>query len=92
MGRPKLNRTVLQARVNPDTPEKLKQMALELGFQWGTEGNTGAFLDAITLRVPYGSRIFQQPKLSTWLSQNQFLKALNKPKVTDHMTIFILPL
>jgi hypothetical protein len=47
MGRPKLNRTVLQARVDPNTPEKLKQMALELGFQWGAEGNTGAFLDAI---------------------------------------------
>lgn len=47
MGRPKLDRTVLQARVNSDTPEKLKQMALELGFQWGDDGNTGAFLDAI---------------------------------------------
>jgi hypothetical protein len=47
MGRPKLNRTVLQARVDSDTPEKLKQMALKLGFQWGDEGNTGAFLDAI---------------------------------------------
>lgn len=49
MGRPKLNRTVLQARVNPDTPERLKQMALKLGYQWGAEGNTGAFLDAIAL-------------------------------------------
>ncbi|MEL6493568.1 MAG: hypothetical protein AAFQ41_00410 [Cyanobacteria bacterium J06623_7] len=47
MGRPKLDRTVLQARVNSDTPEKLKQMALKLGYQWGAEGNTGAFLDAI---------------------------------------------
>ena len=47
MGRPRLNRTVLQARVDSDTPEKLKQIALELGFQWGAEGNTGAFLDAI---------------------------------------------
>ncbi len=47
MGRPKLERTVLQARVNPDTPEKLKQMALKLGYQWGADGNTGALLDAI---------------------------------------------
>ena len=47
MGRPKLNRTVLQARVNFDTPERLKQMALILGYQWGAEGNTGKFLDAI---------------------------------------------
>lgn len=45
MGRPKLDRTVLQVRVNPDTPEKLKQMALDLGYQWGAEGNTGKFLD-----------------------------------------------
>jgi hypothetical protein len=65
-------------------------MALELGFQWGNEGNTGAFLDAITLRIPYGSRIFQQPKLNTCLSQNQFLKALHKLKVPDHMTIICL--
>lgn len=47
MGRTKLNRTVLQARVDSDTSDKLKQMALSLGFQWGEEGNTGAFLDAI---------------------------------------------
>ena len=47
MGRPKLDRTVLQARVNNDTPEKLKAIALKLGFQWGSEGNTGKFLDAI---------------------------------------------
>ncbi|MGL5941740.1 MAG: hypothetical protein ACRC2S_15430 [Waterburya sp.] len=47
MGRPKLERVILQARVNQDTPEKLKQMALDLGFQWGANGNTGKFLDAI---------------------------------------------
>lgn len=47
MGRPKLDRTVLQARVDSDTPEKLKQMALKLGYQWGDDGNTGALLDAI---------------------------------------------
>ena len=47
MGRPKLDRTILQARVALDTPAKLKQMALKLGFQWGAEGNTGKLLDAI---------------------------------------------
>jgi hypothetical protein len=47
VGRPKLERVVLQARVDKDTPEKLKQMAIELGFQWGAEGNTGKLLDAI---------------------------------------------
>jgi hypothetical protein len=57
VGRPKLQRVVLQARVGKDTPEKLKHMALELGFQWGAEGNTGAFLDAIanlsTAKIKY---------------------------------------
>lgn len=52
MGRPKLNRTVLQARVNSDTPAKLKQIALDLGYQWGDSGNTGALLDAIAT-MPY---------------------------------------
>ncbi|VEP18937.1 hypothetical protein H1P_970010 [Hyella patelloides LEGE 07179] len=47
MGRPKLNRTMIQVRVAPDTPEKLKKIALELGYQWGAEGNTGKLLDAI---------------------------------------------
>ena len=47
MGRPKLERTVLQARVAMNTPDKLKAMALELGYQYGADGNTGKFLDAI---------------------------------------------
>ncbi len=47
MGRPKLDRTVLQARVAADTPDKLKAMALKLGYQYGADGNTGKFLDAI---------------------------------------------
>lgn len=51
MGRPKLDRTILQARVNSDTSDKLKQMALELGFQWGDDGNTGKLLDAIA-KIP----------------------------------------
>ena len=48
MGRPKLEHTVLQARVAMNTPDKLKAMALELGYQYGADGNTGKFLDAIT--------------------------------------------
>ncbi len=47
MGRPKLDRIVLQARVAKNTPDKLKAMALELGYQYGADGNTGKFLDAI---------------------------------------------
>ena len=49
MGRPKLERTVLQARTDKSTPDTLKQMALQLGFQYGSDGNTGKFLDAIAL-------------------------------------------
>ena len=47
MGRPKLDRIVLQVRVAQDTSSKLKEMALELGYQYGADGNTGKFLDAI---------------------------------------------
>ncbi|MDJ0633995.1 MAG: hypothetical protein QNJ34_12465 [Xenococcaceae cyanobacterium MO_188.B29] len=47
MGRPKLDRVVLQVRVAANTPETLKKMALKLGYQWGAEGNTGKLLDAI---------------------------------------------
>ena len=49
VGRPKLERTVLQARVGPNIPARLKQMALRMGYQWGDDGNTGALLDAIAL-------------------------------------------
>ncbi|MCC0178494.1 hypothetical protein I4641_16070 [Waterburya agarophytonicola K14] len=49
VGRPKLERDTLRVRVDPHTPNKLKKMALELGFQWGNNGNTGKFLDAIAL-------------------------------------------
>lgn len=52
MGRPKLNRIVLQARVDSNTPAKLKQIALDLGYQWGDSGNTGALLDAIATMPP----------------------------------------
>ncbi|MGK7895789.1 MAG: hypothetical protein AB4372_19785 [Xenococcus sp. (in: cyanobacteria)] len=47
MGRPKLNRDQLQVRVAPATPEKLKKLAVDLGFIYGGNGHTGRFLDAI---------------------------------------------
>ena len=47
MGRPKLDRAVLQVRVASDTPDRLKAMALKLGYQYGANGNTGRFLDAV---------------------------------------------
>lgn len=47
MGRKKLDRDSLHARVAPDTPDKLKQIAFNLGFVYGTEGSTGQLLDAI---------------------------------------------
>ena len=47
MVRPKLNRIKLEARVHQDTPKLLKQLALENGYQYGGDGATGAFLDAI---------------------------------------------
>jgi hypothetical protein len=47
MGRPKLDSTFLKAMVKNDTTEKLKAIALKLGYQWGSEGNTGKFLDTI---------------------------------------------
>lgn len=47
MGRPKLDRVILQVRVSSETPKELKKMALKLGYQWGADGNTGQLLDAI---------------------------------------------
>ena len=47
MGRPKLERVKLEARVAKDTPRLLKELALKHGFKWGAEGNPGKFLDAI---------------------------------------------
>jgi hypothetical protein len=42
-------------------------MALDLGFQWGADGNTGAFLDAIAnlSAVQIKSLIHSQPTLAT---------------------------
>ena len=47
MARKKLNRHSLHARVAPDTPDKIKQIAFNLGFVYDGEGSTGQLLDAI---------------------------------------------
>lgn len=47
MGRKKLDRDSLHARVAPETADKLKQIAVQLGYIHGGEGSTGQLLDAI---------------------------------------------
>jgi hypothetical protein len=47
MARHKKNKKALNVRVNEPTPQKLKELAMSLGFSYGGEGHTGAFLDAI---------------------------------------------
>jgi hypothetical protein len=47
VGRKKLERTNLHARVAPGTGDKLKEIAQILGFTHGNEGSTGQLLDAI---------------------------------------------
>lgn len=47
MGRKKLERQHLHARVATTTPAKLKQIALLLGFEYGGDGAVGQLLDAI---------------------------------------------
>lgn len=47
MGRKKLDRDSLHARVAPQTAEKLKDIAFKLGYIHGGEGSTGQLLDAI---------------------------------------------
>ena len=47
MARKKLNRDSLHARVAPDTANKIKQIAFNLGFVYDGEGSTGQLLDAI---------------------------------------------
>ncbi len=46
-GRKKLNRHNLHARVAPNTADKLKEIALTLGYIYDNEGSTGQLLDAI---------------------------------------------
>lgn len=68
-GRKKLNRTSLHARVEPSTPEQLKQMAKSLGFVYVskdgvTEGSTGKLLDAVAqsqFLIPVLQKVFSKP-------------------------------
>jgi hypothetical protein len=46
-GRKKLNRDNLHARVAPETADKLKEIAMKLGYIYNDEGSTGQLLDAI---------------------------------------------
>lgn len=47
MGRKKLDRSYIHVRVSPATPDKLKQIALLMGFTYADEGSIGQLLDAI---------------------------------------------
>ncbi|MCC5636299.1 hypothetical protein LC593_10605 [Nostoc sp. CHAB 5844] len=47
VGRKKLNRESLHARVAPETAEKLKEIAFRLGYIYDEQGSTGQLLDAI---------------------------------------------
>jgi hypothetical protein len=47
VGRKKLERTNLHARVAQGTGDKLKQIAYILGYTHSNEGSTGQLLDAI---------------------------------------------
>jgi hypothetical protein len=47
VGRKKLNRDNLHARVAPETSDKLKEIAYQLGYIYNNEGSTGQLLDAI---------------------------------------------
>jgi hypothetical protein len=48
MGRPKKEATITQNyRIKPETAEKLRETAKELGFQYGETAAMGAFLDRL---------------------------------------------
>jgi hypothetical protein len=47
VGRKKLDRTNLHARVAPGAGDKLKEIAQTLGYIHGGSGSTGQLLDAI---------------------------------------------
>jgi hypothetical protein len=46
-GRKKLNRALFGARVAEETPEKIKEIAIQLGYLYNGEGSPGQLLDAI---------------------------------------------
>lgn len=47
MGRKKLERTTMLARVSSQTPDKVKEIASKLGYVYDGEGSSGQLLDAI---------------------------------------------
>lgn len=47
VGRKKLDRVSLHARVEQGTGDKLKEIAQMLGYVYNNEGSTGQLLDAI---------------------------------------------
>ncbi|WP_193200916.1 hypothetical protein [Nostoc sp. MG11] len=47
VGRKKLDRTNIHARVGVETADKLKEIAQKLGYIYNDEGSTGQLLDAI---------------------------------------------
>lgn len=47
VGRKKLGRDNLHARVAPETAQKLREIAKALGYIYSDEGSTGQLLDAI---------------------------------------------
>jgi hypothetical protein len=48
-GRKKLNRTNLHARVAPETPDKLREIAGKMGYIYSDDGSIGQLFDAIAL-------------------------------------------
>lgn len=46
-GRKKLDRTSLHARVDPATPDKLREIAEKMGYKYSDEGSIGQLFDAI---------------------------------------------
>jgi hypothetical protein len=60
MGREKLDRVQKHFRVDRNTPEKLSQIAIGLGFKYGKGGAIGEMLDAIAT----GKLVLMPPKKS----------------------------
>lgn len=50
VGRKKLERKQMQARVAEDTPNKLHEIAAAMGYVYGSGASIGSFLDAIAQR------------------------------------------
>ena len=50
-GRKPQNRVSMHVRVDPDTPKRIQEMAVSLGYVYGKGGAVGEFLDAIAAQV-----------------------------------------